>query len=395
MSFDNVRPAWLAFALVCSCGQDAGTLELGLSIVPEDAATLTVIVFDLAEQSVVASATVASDRALTERVFVGVPAERHLLVRAIARTSSGTPSWAGSTDVRVELRNEPTLVDLTLRPAGTLVLDTIELDEAVMLKAEPSGDLHGLELAPGAVHRTVLEQGRWTALGEKGQLLGGRALYVARQDTSLARLHGGHEHRRLGLSLSLEADDGETLLDVREGQPFFVRADAERPAGGASWRFAGPTRVEPATGALRELPGRAGPFELERSGSARFIAVADRTGEAATLTAATSATAGPAEKLWLTVLDPTRLDIGSLLAVDVLDANDLPSPAPGSADLAESDPFVFVPEGPRASLSGASALVPIIRSSEPEGRRVTVRASVRTGSIALSADLELPALFPP
>ncbi|MBI4822147.1 MAG: hypothetical protein HY791_38165 [Deltaproteobacteria bacterium] len=372
----------LALLLIACEPQAAVTLTLGLERTPSDVASISVFVTEVAEQRIVASATVGAQR-VAEPIMLGVPAETLLEIAAVARTSTGVPSWVAYREERVPLRREPSAVELTLRPAGVLIVDTTELDDEVSLEPEHHRE-RGWLLAPELIHERVVEQGRWSARSRR-ELDGGRGLWVERRGASRTKLQKAPRGRPQQLVLGVKDGQGLDTRAIGPREPFFIDVAASRPRDAqVRWRF---SEVAIAPGGSVTAPATLGPFQHD--GSARFIAVDEEAGDSVSVLVGRTSQATP-HRVALTLLDPERLGLGTWLAVDVLDERGWPLETAGSVDLGDSDPHVYGPDGVQVMLGPQGALVRVVRGTEPLDRAAVLRARVDVAGIALFGELELP-----
>lgn len=439
--------AW-AIALVaawgCACsapGPAWTTVELALAPVPERVRSITITVVDLEAQEVVSTTTAAPD---TQSFALGVPAERPLELRVVARTDRPgplalggvMPAYVARARRTVRLGREQQRIGLIAEPAGVLTFGFVgRLADPIVLRfrdRESRAVVAELPIGSGRVGNlsVVLPTGELTSEvaydegidpTEEPRLEGGAGLYVGREAESIAALEvvepDGVLPEEAPRTLALELRDLQGVV-----------------APGAIIRTAsvGPTRVQVTVTALdgrgrpvaddrarvslhlsfpglddppKEARGLPATFERNLLGSGRMRVwvtadLEERRGlrvERELNFLAPGLTLGTPNALELEVDDEDALRAGARLLLRVLDRQGfLVRPTGLAVDLSDSDPWVIFPDGGRFTIPAEEESVyrtRLVRSSGPQRLPVRVRA-VATSSLTptLSSTLTLPIL---
>jgi hypothetical protein len=426
----------LAGAAACAGepGSPTATVSLGLEGVPERVRSITLMV--LRSDRVVASATITPP---STRFELGVPAEVPLELRVVARTERpagrglGTmPAFVGSVVRSLPLSSEPIAVGLTVEPAGVLGVDAlVDLSlPGATLRLEPDARAGApvlVPLTPLASSATlVLPRGRYRAsveptgdrvrarLGSLGPVVveaeaettwSPRILPAPEGEDRLASLAvsatldgrplvGAHvpfdgAPRTLTLALTASAADGLAFRDDDAAARFVVdvfpstaladgRARVTRLQARPTFEIRGPGRLlvlaELEPSARRGLPlQRLLAFDVAPPGWTPSLPVEAR----------------------VALLEPERLDVGTPLVVELIDADGrhaLGTPARIAIDRAS--PWVEVE--PRTRAFAGFGAVTVARSAAPGLRAGSVALTVTSTRAALveTATIALPSVSP-
>lgn len=428
----------VALAALAACATEAEppttTVALALEGVPERVRSITLMV--LRSDRVVASATITPP---STRFELGVPAEVPLELRVLARTDRpagrglGTmPAFVGSVVRSLPLSSEPIAVGLTVEPAGVLGVDAIfDLSlPGATLRLEPDareGAPVLVPLTPLASSATlVLPRGRYRAsleptgdrvrarLGTLGPVVVEaetatdwfpRILPAAEGDDRLARvavsatldgrpLVGAHipfegAPRVLTLALTASTADGRAFDDVDDGARFVVDVF---PAAALADGLARVTRPEATPVFEVRAPGRLLVLaELEpsprRGAPLQQLLAFD--------VAPPGWTPGLPIEARVALFEPERLDVGTPLVVELLDAEGRHALGTrGRISVDRASPWIAVEPLARV-FSGVGALT-VARSAAPALRAGSVALTITSTRAALveTATVAVPSVLP-
>lgn len=434
-----VTAALASSALACSASPFA-TAVVGLGAVPDGVESVVISVIDPEDNEVVASATVTPPLAAVE---LGVPAERPLVFRAIARTNRPgprlvggfMPSYVARAERTIPLGAEQASVDLLARPAGvlTVVVRSEDGDAELFIEDEAEArrpvrvHLDGQRYAERAV---VLPVGRYDAYAEDFDVDGGQGLFVVREQESVAVLDVVREEDREGAPVAVRIrrfEDGapcDDCLDVVTATGTETSVSLHLEALGEDLapleledavieivvEATPPTLVvrRPDPRGIDALPAVVDGLAVQGRGRLRIRAVV--TTERGVAAGTFASNVGYPDDV---AKDPVRLEAsvadvslealarGTELEIALLDATDRYARSiPGRVDLSRSSPYLFVPDGRAFELVSderGRLVRRIARPSAPRGVRVagvvTVTSTVVPGTWTATVTfplLELP-----
>jgi hypothetical protein len=428
---------WALWALstLSACapeGVDIAQLELGLSAVPPEVTSVTVVV--RRGDEVVASATVAPER---RTIALGVPAEVPLDIVVLARTArpgpSGVgrmPAYVGRLARSIPLLADATRVAITLRPAGVL---TVIVPPSEEVPRTPVGfeSIDGGERGPsvrlraaGFTQSYVVQAGAYRprfVLDEEDEpppytLDATGRIYVEREQETV---HVATVTRQP----ELEPEDPVSLVlgvsraRVQVGEPLVVTVTASsalgvvpaQPGIRVSWRL----DLLPTPGALVTDAGEA---MGERVGLPQVLSLRARAPTRAWLVLAATLLdgrvlraslplevtdgqpPGPPAALVVRPVDVTTRRTGTALWLDVVDARGAYARTSSiTVDLSASDPYVDLGGPPLARAREGRLARTIAVASGPRGRSLTleVTATATTSGFVATATVVLPAIDVP
>jgi hypothetical protein len=340
------------------------------------------------------------------------------------------PAYLGRAERTIALGREQELVSMTVHPAGVLsIFPIIEGDKRGLrgfrLEPEERGGLI-IELdEPEDPRSLILRTGRYDAfVVERADtelmrvIAPGRGIYVAPEIESLTRLRFKEKEPPLlpGDPTSLVIDTGGDVI-TELGVPRTIAISIEAK-NGAGESVVVPTAIvhvtisaDPFTALVTAassdasgLPARIPNVSFTGLGRAIVRARAELTsgrtirGAAAVNILPRSVTPGSAQRIVLSIEDPTMLEEGTQLDVDLLDARGLfASEQTGKLDLSASDPWAFFPAGPLSAIvktDHGHIRRDLSRPSGPRGLPVVVRATLTSTApmLTLSSSVALPLL---
>lgn len=434
-----MRYAWL-LGLVGWIGcapSPIATAVVGLGAVPEGVEDVVISVLDPQENEVVASATVTAPLAAVE---LGVPAERPLVFRAVARTNRPgprlvggfMPSYVARAERTIPLGSEQVQVDLLARPAGVLTTIVRSEDGGAELFFEDEAEARRpvrvfLEGQSFAERSVVLPAGRYRAVADEHVVVGGEGLFVAREQESIAVLdvERARDAEDVASVLRVRLDDGagapcELCVDVMTATATPTALDLHLDVLAADLSplqlddvrlqivvEASPPSlvVTSADSAIRALPAVVRGLTVQGRGRLRVRVVAT-TDEDRVEGALAANALYPDDVLGV----PVRIDVsvdddsaealarGTALRLALLDASDrYARSVPGRVDLTGTSPYIFLPDGRTFDLVGDEAgrvERRLARPSAPRGVSVSAVMTVTSTAIAgtWTATVTLPQL---
>lgn len=435
-----MRYAWL-LCLVGGIGcapSPVATAVVGLGAVPEGVEDVVISVLDPQENEVVASATVTAPLAAVE---LGVPAERPLVFRAIARTNRPgprlvggfMPSYVARAERTIPLGSEQVQVDLLARPAGVLTTVVRSDDGRAELYFEDEAEARRpvrvfLEGQSFAERSVVLPAGRYRAYADEHVVTGGEGLFVAREQESIAVLdiERARDAEDVASVLRVRLDDGagapcELCVDVvtATATPTSVDLHLDVLAADLSPLELDDVRVQvvveatppslvvttPDAGTIQTLPAVVRGLTVQGRGRlrARIVAATDEDRVEAALAANAlypDDVPGLPVRIEVSVADATAeaLARGTSLRLELLDASDrYARSVPGRVDLTGTSPYIYLPGGRTFDLVGDEAgrvTRRLARPSAPRGVSVSAVMTVTSTAIAgtWTATVTLPQL---
>ncbi len=426
-----------ALLSACELGGPAletASLELALSDVPPEVASVTVVV--RRGDEVVASATVAPQQ---RAIPLGVPAEVPLDITVLARTDRAgpagigrMPAYAGRLVRSVPLAADITRVAITLRPAGVL---TVVVPPAPDVPRTPvvfeplDGDQRGPRIRlreAGFTQSYVVRAGHYRARfdldptddGPPFALDATGAVFVAREQETLFVL-AAPETPELEPESVASVAVGTSADELVVDAPMAVTVTATAvdgtaavdPAASARWRAlsapdagAMTTAEGAAEGLLGGLPAA---LVLRARAPGRVWLTADvALGDGRALSAsrvvevhaAPGAPAGPAAAVVARVADGAARRTGTQLLLELVDARGAYArTSTATLDLSRSDPWVDLGGPPVLRISPRDRGRVVRRISVPSGQRgrsvaIRITATSTTTGLVSTATVTLPPL---
>lgn len=428
--------ASLLLGALCACGPlepmvDTASMEIGLSDVPPEVASVTVVV--RRGDEIVASATVTPDQ---RAIPLGVPAEVPLDITVLARTNrvgpagiGRMPAYAGRLVRSIPLAADITRVTITLRPAGVLTVivpASPDVPRTPVVFEPLDGDQRGPRLRlreAGFTQSYVVRAGHYRARFDLDAtddappfaIDATGAVFVAREQESLFVLAApetveleAESVASLAVSASAQvvAVDEPVVLTVTatsvEGaaasDPDAVidwRADSAPTAGAlttAEGTDEGTLRGLPAVQLLRaRAPGRAWIVADVLLGDTRRLS-------ASTVVEVRDTPDAPAAAVVARIADVEDRRTGTQLLLELVDAGGAYArTSTATLDLSQSDPWVDLGGPPVLRISPRDQGRVVRRISVPSGPRgrsvaIRVTATSTTTGLVSTATVTLPAL---
>ncbi len=424
MRYLSLLTALLAFCHGCGESLSYRQVSVALGDVPEEVELISVSVFRADSQSFVTSATISAP---ATRLALGVPAERPLEFRIVARTNrpgpqsiGGTmPAYANRVLRTIPLGSEPAQVRLAVQPAGVLTVTLPPgpqlVSQRTQLVLEPTSGNHPpvlLWVENTRVRNSfsvVLPQGYYQAdvrEKDKDELLvpSGKGIYVGAQLHSLAELElTNYEETRPGQAVEIQLVHTSSTpgLVLTSTVPLSQQVSLEALVSPGAELREQPEEVELQFNAEpqdlllelplppTELPGEISPLLFEEDAQGRLEIVASARWGERVLSGQLHLEVRP-QALVPEKETQLRLNIGRLralekrgtLTVELRDQDGLlATEAVGEIDLSQSDPFIYF-EGPSLTELSTASLgrlqVPFRYPSAPEGLPVVLRARYRS-----------------